>query len=182
MYIFCSCVFPASITNHFSRSNVLLCLYNARGGESVHLHLFRKKILYFLSEFTLVKNRCIFIFLHIKEIIPTGSFFPFYIEKYFSEYYSNSESGALAEWYFALALIFEVQYELQTEWNALWRGGVLVFLCSPCYLLCETDKRKEILVLLLTPTIHSLSITSCWWFSSKGTWTRQGSGRGFFFQ
>lgn len=59
----------------------------------VHPHLFRKKILYFLSEFTLIKkNRSIFIFLHIKEIIPTGRvqttnevFFPFYIEKYFSK-------------------------------------------------------------------------------------------------
>lgn len=63
---------------------------------------------------------------------------------------TRNRTGTLAENDFALALT--LKYSMNFKLNEMhWEvGGFLVFPCSPFYLLCERDKRKEILVLLLT--------------------------------
>lgn len=128
------------------------------------------------------KKKCIY--LHMCSVLTTKKdfFFHLFVSKniFPSLALTRKLTGTLAECYFAHALT--LKYSMNFKLNEIheegrdffssfrwgWRGVP----CSPFYLLCEGDKRKEILLLLLTS--GSAAFQSLRWFSSKGTWTPRG--------
>lgn len=95
------------------------------------------------------------LFIHMPEVDHKERFFPLFFLSVSKNIFpsvplTQNLTGTLAECYFALALTLKYSMNFKSNEMHWERGGFLVFLCSPCYLLCERDKRKKILVLLLT--------------------------------
>lgn len=82
------------------------------------------------------------LFIHMQDVDHKERFLPLFFLSVSKNIFpsvplTQNLTGTLAECYFALALT--LKYSMNFKSNEMhWEGGgFLVFLCSPCYLLCE---------------------------------------------